>query len=755
MKKNDTSGKYNYKDYLIRKVVLYFLIFSLVLSLLLMISLRAYQTSLTKDLGSQIAYAFSEKVDIWLNGLVLEIEGISKASDGILNVNEKMGDNFKEICNEKPGYFETLFITNIEGMAHDCHDLNNKIDDRDYFKAIVNGERDTIISEPLVSRASGEMVVVIAIRLTDENGHTEGLFGGTVNLSEFKQVLSDVKIEGNGEAVVISENGDLICTSDLSGDYVSNLNFINSFDRRTKEKILTIENGSLYSNNPYKQNRNDFIFVNTLEYSPGWQLLVLVPDAEIINKFWVMMLLISALLITGTIILTFIIRHSANRIVKPLEETIKAIDQFDIDEFSLNIPETEIRELALLKASFENMAFNLFKTIEEKEKFSEELTAANEELSANHQALENSCQQLEKLSTELENIFETAAEMNHVNLKSEEDYLHHLLEMLINIIDKAEYGSVSLYQDESWNFVCAIGHDIEKLKSLKLKRHEQIEVPKTIVIKNVLDEGTSSFDNESREKLVEASKPIGHTIIGKLRIGNEVVGTISIDSTEGAEAFNEEDVRVFDAFSNFAASFLGTKRLLNAKNMYQEKLVLSIIKILEIHDPYTKGHSENVGIMAEKVASQYGLSTEECHEVYWAGLVHDIGKILIPSSVLLKTGRLTIEEYEQIQQHPVWGAEILSTAKELDSMVQAVKYHHERWDGNGYPFGVKGKEIPLYSRIISVADTFDAMTSDRSYRIAMSFEDAVEEIKRNSGTQFDPEIVKTFIEMLENRKILV
>ncbi|HOO32579.1 MAG TPA: HD domain-containing protein [Thermotogota bacterium] len=755
MKENNVSKHYNYKDYLLRKLVMYFLIFSLILSVMIMISFKLSQTRLTVNLGSQIAYAFSEKMNTWVHGLVLEMKGIAITSESVQNVDNEMNDNFIEICGEKPGYFETFFVSNISGEANDCHHLVYNLDDRSYFHEIIINGQDVAISGPVISKASGQPVIVIAVKLSDKNGKTNGLFGGAVNLKQISEMMSDIKIESLGEAVIVDREGHLICSSNTDERYTLNMNFFEPFNEGIKQRITEMDTGFLNTVNPYNTQKNEFIFVNNMENTPGWKLLVFFPESKINDKIMGLTLMISVILIAGTIILTLIIRYSANRIVRPLEKTILAIDKFNTEEYKLNIPETEIIELNKLKTAFENMAFDLFKTMEEKEKYSEEILAANEELNANNEELERSYQQLEKLSVELEKIFETAAQLNHVALKSEEEYLHHLLEMLIKTIDKADYGTVSLYEDDTWNFICAIGHDIEKLREIKLKKYHQISLPKTIVVKNVLKEGTKVFEESARQKIIDASQPVEHSILGELRIGNEVVGTISIDSAKDSEEFTDEDIRLFDAFRNFAGAFLGTKRHLNAKNLYQEKLVLSIIKILEFHDPYTKGHSENVGIMAEKLASQYGLSADKCQEIYWAGLVHDIGKILIPSNVLMKTGRLTMEEYEQIKQHPVWGAEILSTADELDSMVQAVKYHHERWDGTGYPFGIKGYDIPLYSRIISVADTFDAMTSDRSYRVALSFEDAVEEIRKNSGSQFDPEIVKAFIDMLENRKILV
>ncbi|MFA9397395.1 MAG: HD-GYP domain-containing protein [Clostridiaceae bacterium] len=181
------------------------------------------------------------------------------------------------------------------------------------------------------------------------------------------------------------------------------------------------------------------------------------------------------------------------------------------------------------------------------------------------------------------------------------------------------------------------------------------------------------------------------------------------------------------------------------KNLYKS-MILSDIKLLGLHNPYTKQHSENVAHISSKIAKKLEMTDEEIDNIYWTGLVHDIGKILISDDILDKKGKLTNEEYEIVKKHPVWGYETLNTNIDLSKIAKDVLHHHERWDGNGYPHGLKEDNIPYVSRIIAVADTYDAMTSDRPYRGALSHGIAINEIKKNSGTQFDPEIVKAFVE---------
>jgi putative two-component system response regulator len=174
--------------------------------------------------------------------------------------------------------------------------------------------------------------------------------------------------------------------------------------------------------------------------------------------------------------------------------------------------------------------------------------------------------------------------------------------------------------------------------------------------------------------------------------------------------------------------------------------IKSISSALDAKDAYTHGHSLRVTLYSLILANQIENKTEEfLEEIETAGLLHDIGKIGIPESILCKAGKLTDEEYEIMKSHPGQGKKMINGIKKLNAVAEWLSTHHERWDGRGYPDGLMGEAIPLTARIISIADTYDAMTSNRSYRKAMDHEVAFEEIKRCSGSQFDPTLVELFI----------
>jgi putative nucleotidyltransferase with HDIG domain len=164
-----------------------------------------------------------------------------------------------------------------------------------------------------------------------------------------------------------------------------------------------------------------------------------------------------------------------------------------------------------------------------------------------------------------------------------------------------------------------------------------------------------------------------------------------------------------------------------------------------MRDTYTSSHSQRIAEWAAYTAHLLGCTDQEIQAIYWGGLLHDIGKIGIPDSILRKPGKLDKHEWDIIRQHTTHGAKLIAPIKKLTDVAPIIEYSHERYDGSGYPHGLKGKAIPLGARIIGVVDSYSAMRDERSYKRAFSHEEAIEELKRNSDILFDPEVVTTFL----------
>jgi len=243
-----------------------------------------------------------------------------------------------------------------------------------------------------------------------------------------------------------------------------------------------------------------------------------------------------------------------------------------------------------------------------------------------------------------------------------------------------------------------------------------------------------------------------------LTVMSETVGFIIFFRKE-TEPVKEEVKHFIRNIARSIAISVEIKNLINSleeklerEKELTEKIVKSLVRGIEIRDSYTKGHSERVAFFSKRIAEVMGLKENEIKAIYIAGLLHDIGKIGIPDSILLKPGKLSSEEYEIIKFHPLLSYELLKHIDILKDSLPGIKHHHERWDGSGYPEGLKGQEIPLQARILAVADSFDAMTSDRIYRAGIPKTQAIAELRKLAGKHYDPEVVENALYILLNEE---
>lgn len=218
---------------------------------------------------------------------------------------------------------------------------------------------------------------------------------------------------------------------------------------------------------------------------------------------------------------------------------------------------------------------------------------------------------------------------------------------------------------------------------------------------------------------------------------------IALDKIDGD--FDSVDSKLVHSIANESAIYLENVRLFDDVHGLMMGLLHSLTSAVDAKDTYTCGHSERVALLSRHLAREAGLSDEDVEQVYMSGLLHDVGKIGVPEAVLQKAGKLTDEEFEQMKKHPQVGARILQDVPQMRSIIPGVLHHHEKWDGFGYPMKLAGQTIPLMGRIICLADCFDAMTSNRTYRAGRPYEAALTEIAACAGKHFDPELAAAFL----------
>jgi response regulator RpfG family c-di-GMP phosphodiesterase len=246
-----------------------------------------------------------------------------------------------------------------------------------------------------------------------------------------------------------------------------------------------------------------------------------------------------------------------------------------------------------------------------------------------------------------------------------------------------------------------------------------------------------------------SAKPLVSLVSVPLRMKTRLLGWISVASFTKQKRFNEGHRKLLSIVGSRAAAAIENARLYEDLRATFQQTIEGLARAIDKMDRYTAGHSERVAMYAAYIAVRLGLSPDAIEIVRQSALMHDIGKIGCVMN-LNKPGKLTQDEYEVFKRHPAYGRDILEPIRFLHPLIPGVHLHHERWDGRGYPLGLKGNDVPVMARIIAVADTYDAMTSDRAYRRALPHEVATGEIERCSKTQFDPEVVHLFMSGVED-----
>lgn len=358
-------------------------------------------------------------------------------------------------------------------------------------------------------------------------------------------------------------------------------------------------------------------------------------------------------------------------------------------------------------------------------------------------------QELEEARKKILKTIEIVANLPFFEI-TEKDFFARILDLALEIIPKARYGSVLLLgNDGKGRLVVLRGHD-ERLTGFTFEKQDLLAVEEARILKNVLDPERPFTSRENLQKLLTLSSPIAESLIVPLRWEGQLFGQLDLDIPLGStDHFTDTDVETMKNFARVCDAFHALRVYARKEETFLEKLLNVLMKALEYHDRYTRSHSETSAFYALQIAHRLHLGPEVTKQLYWATFIHDVGKIFIPQEILSKPDKLSEEEYRLIKLHPLKSEELIRGVEGLEDIATIIRHHHERWDGTGYPDGLRGEEIPLPSRIIAVVDAFEAMTSDRPYRRALGIDEAITELRRAGGTQFDPVIAKIMATILE------
>ncbi|HNV68774.1 MAG TPA: HD domain-containing protein, partial [Candidatus Ozemobacteraceae bacterium] len=330
--------------------------------------------------------------------------------------------------------------------------------------------------------------------------------------------------------------------------------------------------------------------------------------------------------------------------------------------------------------------------------------------------------------------------------------LEMILEMTGRVLGGVRSSSLILFDEETGR--------------LQVKVHKGVQrnlVNKTIKIGEgiagkVFERGqpllitTPKSDDEMTDQVTNTS--IKSSICVPLRAKENSIGVLAVSDKLSGAAFDENDLEMLSTLGAQIAIAIHNAKLYEDLEASYLAAVRALANSLDAKDTYTRGHSERVALYSVAIGRRMNLNAEDIRTLQIGSLLHDIGKIGISEAIIRKPTRLSDDEYELIKTHPVQGASIIEPAKFLRTKIPLVKYHHERYDGKGYPEGLVGEGIPLLARIVCVADSYDAMTSKRAYRDNIGTDHAVQELLKHSGTQFDPKVVGVFLELLKDPHFL-
>jgi len=349
------------------------------------------------------------------------------------------------------------------------------------------------------------------------------------------------------------------------------------------------------------------------------------------------------------------------------------------------------------------------------------------------------------------NIFESFVNMHNMGKK---DFLKKVFDSAFKLIPEAEKGSFYELSGEEYVPILTRGYDFELLKKLVFKRSDAFNDFECSDVSSI--DAYQIYINKRDEtkftkEMIDVFKELGTysnftSLYAPVQVDGLNVGLLSLDRFNRTD-FSKNSKKILKFYAQIISNFYSQKVFHDKETKMYDDIVSALVSAIEVKDKYTEGHARRVREYSCDIAIELGLSKEQVRDIGTAALLHDIGKIGISTEILNKPGKLTDYEFDIIKLHPLYTKTILEKISDFASIANIAYSHHENYDGSGYPEGLKGDETPFESQIIQVADAYDAMTSERAYRKALSKSEALEIIRKNMGSQFNNEIAKVAMKL--------
>lgn len=374
-----------------------------------------------------------------------------------------------------------------------------------------------------------------------------------------------------------------------------------------------------------------------------------------------------------------------------------------------------------------------------------QLRDAYTQLEASHSSLVYSYREVEELSSKLKHILNLTANLGDSGL-SLHGYLELLLDTALLVVGNAEAGSVSIVDSQKWTFVATRGHDLGLLQSLDLTPQHLLRTEDIVVVDNILEQSKQVMAPELFQGFKAATAPIRQSLIVNLPAGPDLLVNLTLDVLETTDAeFTPNATRIFGSFAKLAQGFVSlrvhTEAIKSAYKGFTERLAF----LAEVHDSDTAAHNTRVAEIAAALGREMGLDEVFVEEIRLYGGLHDIGKLFVDKELIRSTGSLSEMERRKVQMHTELAGKLLRDDPMFRTAHNIALYHHERYDGSGYPHGLVGDSIPIEAQLIAVADVYDALRSERPYKAALPPHGVLERLTkgddRNPLGSFNPAIL--------------
>lgn len=603
-----------------------------------------------------------------------------------------------------------------------------------FIKAL--DEEETIYTEAFINASEDRIIVTAACPVYNSSGELLGVVGGDISMEQITTLVQNKNSEIVDHSYLVDSRGNVLAHPEI--DYNPDTGVVTV--EEINDNLAEIHNDSDRLNNPIMLDEKEGYLAYLPVDNTDWHLATFIPFEDIMTNYEQMN---TEYLIEGTVILLvfllFILYHHLY-VYRPLLDLESHIKQIDIEnDAGYRIPVKKYGEFAVLGKTMNKLLDKVHTYLRKLEDNEESLKAANNQLESilrqlttAEEALDYSEEKLYYLSyhdqlTGLYNRFYFEARMRQLS-------------------EKPEYPTTIISTDIDG--LKLINDTIGQSAGNRLLRKCANIVSEALEGEGILARvGGDEFSAILPLVNKDEGEKIARQIRYQVNYYNKTNTNLPLSLSIGVATSEDRSVSLKKLFKLADDQLVRNK--LHRNGSAHSNVVSSLIAAMGERDNYTEGHSKRLEKMCLVVGEKMGLPSQQLADLALLAQVHDLGKVAIPDAILFKPGPLNEEEWQVMKQHSEKGFRIASSSNDLAAVANLILRHHEYWDGNGYPLGLKGEEIPVECRILAVADAFDVMTNERPYKNAVSVKTALEEIRAYTGSQFDPSIAEIFINLVE------